>query len=141
IHQQNKTGQFVFMLAYVAGNVALFAWTLDFWIKSVNSAKDLHFDDPTKVPSSWAPLAKGFGALLDLNCAVILLPVLRTLLRYLYNRSTQDQGLISRFLRGILYFIPLDENLKFHKLVAQVVLISTVIHTLIHFINFAIRPI
>jgi hypothetical protein len=31
VRQQNKTGRLVFMLAYVGGNIALFAWTMWFW--------------------------------------------------------------------------------------------------------------
>ena len=31
--------------------------------------------------SGWGPFAKGFGAMLDLNCSFVLLPVLRTILR------------------------------------------------------------
>jgi NADPH oxidase len=106
----------------------------------VDTLKKVNGDDERIVPTGWAPWAKGFGALLDLNCALILLPVLRTIIRYLYDRSTADQGCFATALRGMLYFIPLDENLKFHKLIAKVILGATIAHTIVHYINFALRP-
>ncbi len=78
--------------------------------------------------SNWGPWAKGFGSLLDLNCAIIVLPVSRTLLRMLYNRSTADQGCFARTLRAILVYIPLDQNILFHKIIAYVILFATVGH-------------
>lgn len=44
-------------------------------------------------------------------------------LHRLYNRSTADQGTVARFLRGILYFIPIDKNIAFHKLIAKGILV------------------
>ena len=43
------------------------------------------------------------------------LPIAFVWLRSLYNFSTADQSLSSRFVRAILYFIPLDLNIIFHK--------------------------
>lgn len=140
IRQQNKVGQAVFFFAYFCGNVVLFSMTLNTWIDKIDTLKSALNDNKEYVPTGWAPFAKAFGALLDLNCALILLPVVRTLLRYLYNRSTADQGFVSTVLRSILYFIPLDQNLKFHKLIAGVIMGATVGHTVMHYINFAARP-
>jgi len=141
IHQQNKVGQFCLLLAYVAANIGLFAHTVKIWEDKVATAKAAFNDDPELVPSDWTPYAKGFGALLDLNCVIILLPVLRTIIRALYNRSTADQGWVAGALRGALYFFPLDQNLKFHKAIAAVIMGATIMHTLCHYINFAVRPI
>jgi hypothetical protein len=140
VRQQNKVGQFVFINLYVAGNAVLFGYTIWIWQGKISDLKKLYNDDATRVPSGWAPLAKACGALLDLNCALILLPVLRTLLRWCYNRSTQDQNFVSKALRAVLFFIPLDRNLIFHKIIAKVVLGATIAHTLVHYINFSIRP-
>jgi hypothetical protein len=141
ISQQNKVGQTIFFAAYVVGNVALFAYKVNLWVGKVHDAKIALDDDKTKVPTGWTPVAKGFGGLLDLNCALILMPVLRTIIRYLYNRSTADQGFVSTMLRGILYFIPLDQNLKFHKLIASVIMGATIGHTIAHYVNFSLRPV
>lgn len=140
IQQQNKAGRFIFISLYIAGNIAFFAYTVNLWEGKVADARAIAQDNEELVPTGWAPWAKGFGATLDLNCALILLPVLRTMIRWLYNRSTADQGCISMTLRGILYFVPLDENLSFHKLTAKVILFATVAHTLVHYVNFALRP-
>jgi len=66
--------------------------------------------------------------------------VLRTLLRWCYNRSTADQGCFSRFLRFVLLFIPIDRNITFHRLIAKVVAFSAIGHTLMHFLNYANAP-
>lgn len=43
--------------------------------------------------SQFVAWAKAWGAILDFNCALILLPVCRTFIRYLYDFSTQSQVL------------------------------------------------
>jgi len=131
LKQQNKRGSIVFMLIYFLGNTALFAWTVNDW-QLLNAAIQ-----PLQRLSDWGPWAKGFGALLDLNCALIVLPVSRTLLRMLYNKSTADQGCVSRSLRAVLQFIPLDQNITFHKIIAYVILLSVIGHVTLHMINLA----
>ena len=131
IKQQNKVGSMVFMLIYILANLILFGTTVNLWVIKIS-----------KLPgqarlSDWAPWAKGFGALLDLNCAIIVLPVSRTVLRILYNRSTADQGKFARFLRAILAYIPLDQNILFHKVIAWVILFAACGHISLHFINMA----
>ena len=78
--------------------------------------------------SQYGPWAKGFGAMLDLNCAMIVVPVSRTLLRMLYNRSTADQGCFARSLRRLLFFIPIDQNILFHKIIARFILFAAAGH-------------
>ncbi len=63
--------------------------------------------------SDWAPLAKGFGAMLNLNCALILLPVIRNLLKRL-NKLTEDSPKYS-----IIKYIPLGDNVATHKLIGH----------------------
>jgi hypothetical protein len=152
IKQQNKLGVLIFLAIYIIGNIVLFIVTVVVWSTANNSAIACDPNDPKlQLPqpnqagpsdycvklSNWGPWAKGFGAMLDLNCAMILVPVLRTMLRYLYNRSTRDQGLVSRALRAILYFVPIDMNLAFHKFVAKMIVFSSLGHVIIHFINIA----
>lgn len=55
----------------------------------------------------------------------------------LYNRSTADQGCISKSLRAILRFIPLDQNILFHKIIAKVILFAAIGHIGFHFTNLA----
>ncbi|GAV71392.1 Ferric_reduct domain-containing protein/FAD_binding_8 domain-containing protein/NAD_binding_6 domain-containing protein/NADPH_Ox domain-containing protein/EF_hand_4 domain-containing protein [Cephalotus follicularis] len=63
--------------------------------------------------------AKGTAETLKLNMALILLPVCRRTLTTL--RST----FLSRF-------IPFDDNINFHKLIASAIAIQTAIHTFLH---------
>jgi len=71
---------------------------------------------------------------------MILVPVCRSTLRTLYNHSTQSYGLISNVLRKLLFFVPLDHHIEFHKLIAVIILVATIGHTISHFINFALVP-
>ena len=57
------------------------------------------------------PFAKGFGQLLNLNCAVMILPVFRKGVRYLHDISSQKGGPFW----WIPKILPLDKNIVFHK--------------------------
>lgn len=132
--QQNQIGRSVFVSIYFVVNVIIFGTTVKQWQDNVNNAP------ANSQLSNWAPWAKGFGHLLDLNCAIIVLPVCRTLLRHLYNFSTADQSVWARALRAILYFVPLDHALSFHRLIAKVILFSAAGHIIVHVINYSLRP-
>jgi hypothetical protein len=129
IKEQNRIGVLVFVFTYFACNVILFFKILNDWININISLGPLQL-------SGWAAYAKAFGWLLDLNASIILLPVCRTIIRWMYNRSTADQSFVARTFRAILYFIPIDRNLTFHKLIAKVVMFAAIGHTLAHFINY-----
>ena len=129
LHQQNQLGSVFFLSLYACGNMAIFTYQVIHWTQLNGQAA------PASQLSTWAPWAKGFGGVLDLNCALIVLPVCRTLIRYLYTRSTADQGWVARSLRMALAFMPIDHNLAFHKLIAKVILVATIGHVIIHLIN------
>lgn len=132
--EENKLSAVVFLALYVAGNIALFVVVVLDWFR-INSTLA-----PDARLSGWGPFAKGFGNLLDLNCALIVLPVCRTMLRWLYNTSTADQSCCSRFWARIMEAIPLDRALSFHRMTAKVILFATAGHVFTHFINYALRP-
>lgn len=96
--------------------------------------------DPETALSAAGPFAKGFGNLLDFNCSIVLVPVLRTILRWLYNQSTSGETCGALFLRGLLSLMPIDKNLAFHKLVAKVIVFAACGHVLFHFANYANAP-
>ena len=129
LQQQNKLGTVFFVTLYACGNIAIFTYQVIHWTQ-LNAAIPI-----AQQLSPWAPWAKGFGGLLDLNCALIVMPVCRTIIRWLYTRSTSDQGFVARSLRACLAFMPLDHNLSFHKLIAKVIMLATICHVLIHLIN------
>jgi len=129
LRQQNKIGTLIFMIFYALVNALIFGYNVQWWTN-----KNASLNPPNRI-SDFGPWAKGFGGMLDLNCAIIVLPVSRTLLRILYNRSTADQGCFSRTLRSILYFIPLDQSITFHKIIAKVILFAAAGHMTFHFLN------
>ena len=61
---------------------------------------------------TWFPIAKGFGQLLNLNCAVLLLPVIRSAVMKCHDlTSLRSRGCLS----WLPTFIPFDKNIVFHK--------------------------
>ncbi|KAG8159608.1 hypothetical protein KVR01_010245 [Diaporthe batatas] len=66
-------------------------------------------------------ISRGAGLVLSFDGLFILLPVCRTLVRWL---------------RPKIRFIPLDENLWFHRQVAYAMLFFTVAHVTAHYVNF-----
>ncbi|VUC35989.1 unnamed protein product [Clonostachys rosea] len=66
-------------------------------------------------------ISRGAGLVLSVDCTLILIPVCRT---------------IVRFFRPKLRFLPLDENIWFHRQVAYATLVFTIIHTAGHYVNF-----
>ncbi|KAH9906219.1 putative FAD binding protein [Xylariomycetidae sp. FL2044] len=66
-------------------------------------------------------ISRGAGLVLAFDCTFILLPVCRTLVRWI---------------RPKVKFLPLDENLWFHRQVAYGMLIFTILHVMAHYVNF-----
>ncbi|RYP52722.1 hypothetical protein DL768_002151 [Monosporascus sp. mg162] len=66
-------------------------------------------------------LSRGAGLVLAVDGTIILLPVCRT---------------IMRTIRPKIRFLPLDENLWFHRQVAYAMLLYTIIHVSAHYVNF-----
>src|SRR5688572_13435397 len=57
----------------------------------------------------------------------------------LYNHSL-NQTCSSRILRFFLFFVPIDQSIHFHKLVANMIVFSAGGHTFFHFVNYAKAP-
>ncbi|KAI1323433.1 putative FAD binding protein [Xylariaceae sp. FL0255] len=66
-------------------------------------------------------ISRGAGLVLSVDVTLILLPVCRTLVR---------------FVRPKLKFLPLDENIWFHRQVAYAMLLFTLLHVAAHYVNF-----
>eukprot|EP00842_Homolaphlyctis_polyrhiza_P000856 jgi/Hompol1/1771/HPOL_001939-RA len=69
--------------------------------------------------------SRGAGLVLGVDCAALLLPVCRNVVRVLRS------SVLGRF-------VPFDENLYFHKWLAYSMLLFTLIHTNAHYTNFFI---
>eukprot|EP00013_Stygamoeba_regulata_P020209 CAMPEP_0177649368 /NCGR_PEP_ID=MMETSP0447-20121125/11346_1 /TAXON_ID=0 /ORGANISM="Stygamoeba regulata, Strain BSH-02190019" /LENGTH=558 /DNA_ID=CAMNT_0019152115 /DNA_START=15 /DNA_END=1691 /DNA_ORIENTATION=- len=74
-------------------------------------------------PNFYVTIARVFGGILNFNCALILVPVLRNFLTWIRK---------SAFHR----FIPFDLNLNFHRLIAIVIAIAGGIHGWAHYMNY-----
>ncbi|RYP58402.1 hypothetical protein DL769_008966 [Monosporascus sp. CRB-8-3] len=66
-------------------------------------------------------LSRGAGLVLAVDGTLILLPVCRT---------------VMRTIRPKIRFLPLDENIWFHRQVAYAILLFTIIHVSAHYVNF-----
>jgi NADPH oxidase 5 len=72
-------------------------------------------------------LARGCGACLNFNCALILVPMLRHFMTWIRAQ---------RFGR----FMPVDDTVGFHKLIGHVIFGFAAVHTLAHFGNYVVAP-
>ena len=75
------------------------------------------------MPTSYF-FAKAGGGMLNFNCSIILVPVLRNLLSWL--RTTP-----------IATLVPLDDNIILHKVVFVGILASATMHTVCHYFTYA----
>ncbi|KAL4875045.1 ferric reductase NAD binding domain-containing protein [Aspergillus karnatakaensis] len=66
-------------------------------------------------------ISRGAGLVLTFDGTLILLPMCRN---------------IMKFLRPKLRFLPLDENIWFHRQVAYSILVFTILHVSAHYVNF-----
>ncbi|KAI0160480.1 cytochrome b-245 heavy chain subunit beta [Xylariaceae sp. FL1272] len=66
-------------------------------------------------------ISRGAGLVLSFDVTLILLPVCRTLVRWI---------------RPKIRFLPLDENIWFHRQVAYAMLLFTLLHVAAHYVNF-----
>ncbi|KAI2641051.1 cytochrome b-245 heavy chain subunit beta [Xylaria nigripes] len=66
-------------------------------------------------------ISRGAGFVLSLDTTLILLPVCRTLVRWV---------------RPKIRILPLDENIWFHRQVAYSMLFFTIVHVAAHYVNF-----
>ncbi|KAF7836832.1 respiratory burst oxidase-like protein E [Senna tora] len=93
------------LLLWLAANACLFAWK---FYQYKNRAT-------FQVIGYCLPIAKGAAETLKLNMALILLPVCRNTLTWL--RSTRARS-----------FVPFDDNINFHKIIAFAIAIGVFVH-------------
>jgi len=127
-------GQVILVAVFVGVNLILWIQRLVEWEKLVDDAQEICGDtNEYDCVSDYAPLAKAFGQTLNFNCAILLLPILRTFIRKL--NSVQANGSI--FAK---YVPPLRKNIIFHKFIAIFILIGSLGHIFFHVINFMKSP-
>ncbi len=111
---QNNWVTLAFLFLYVLTNLFLFF-----------SAVNRYASQGANV---YIQLARGCGAALNFNGALILIPMLRNFLTWL--RKTK-----------LSHYLPLDESIEFHKLVGQVMFAFAIVHTIAHFFNYTTLPV
>jgi predicted ferric reductase len=111
-------------LIWTCVNIVLFIEHSIVWNRRVNKIIEQHKNDPLwkDYTAIYFTIAKGFAQLLNLNCALLLLPVMRTMLNVLRTLKFEK-------------IIPLDKNIVAHRYLAYFIAICTAGHALAHFMN------
>ena len=107
-------GRLLFWIVWYTAHLGLFAYG---WYSQATNERLALLN--TLRFSVWT--SRGAGLVLALDGALILLPVLRNILC---------------FLRPRLRWLPLDDNIFFHKQVAYSIAFWSMIHTTAHYVNF-----
>jgi hypothetical protein len=84
IIQEGKVGAVVCITLYIAANVVIFAF---FYLKFAAIVAAARLKSPTEAPTDAIPFAKGFGGMLNLNCGLIVLPVLKSFMTFLNEQQ------------------------------------------------------
>lgn len=105
-----------FFIVFAMLHLFLFAygWHSQMTDKELDNLNVLRF-------SVW--VSRGAGLVLALDCACILIPLCRNLVRFL--RPT----LLNKIL-------PMDENIFLHKMIAYAMVVFTATHVMAHYVNF-----
>jgi predicted ferric reductase len=119
----------VIVFIWVCINIGLFIEACYRWYNLANNIVFQNSVDPRYdgYHPWWTMIARGFGQLLNFNCALIMLPTMRTLLNVL--RSLKFG-----------YILPLDKNIIFHRYLAYTIVVATVGHGLAHYFNYSCCP-
>lgn len=116
------------VIIWVCINIGLFIEACYRWYKRVDGViKTKRETDPTAWPhyhAVYVMIARGFGQLLNFNCALILLPVMRTML-----------NIARTFKLGVI--VPLDKNIVAHRFLAYFIVVCTIGHALAHYMNYS----
>ncbi len=160
IYNEDKLSSYIWVGIFVIVNIALFAYTLNVWYAVIDAQyqglKDGTLNVTCDTPickvnrklvrygpvSEFAPWAKSCGVCLNLNCALLLLPVVRMLLRKLNNigesfATTQNSNdfFAKFFAHPMTRYVPLAKNIEFHKLCAGTIFMFSWGHMVFHWLN------
>eukprot|EP00761_Pharyngomonas_kirbyi_P006350 gb/GECH01006356.1/.p1 GENE.gb/GECH01006356.1/~~gb/GECH01006356.1/.p1 ORF type:complete len:609 (+),score=143.17 gb/GECH01006356.1/:1-1827(+) len=109
---------------YVLVSIALF---IEASVRYHRIMKDSEYcennPDRCNQTTAWIVIARGFGQLLNLNCALILVPTMRSVLS------------LARAVK-LHVIIPLDKNIVFHRYLAYITAVYGVLHAVAHYANY-----
>lgn len=162
IYNEDKLSTYFWTWVFIGLNFVIFVYTLYAWYAAVDLMKDdllkgtIDYDCGSyecrinrqiirSGPiSNYAPWAKACGGCLNLDCALLILPVIRLLLSKLnnlgtsYSRFQSGGGFFSRFCaHPITRYVPIQKNIEFHKLAAASVFLFAAGHTVFHCLNLS----
>lgn len=129
--QQNKWQKYTFAFIWLLINFFVYVERYNYYYGFVKENKG--------AVTYWLAHAKANGTLLDINLAMIVIPVSKNLIRMIYDYST-DQTKLAKCLRWLVFFIPLDKSIQFHKLQAVIIFWAVVAHSFSHFMHYADVP-
>mgnify|MGYP003385496747 CR=1 FL=1 len=162
IYNEDKIASYFWVTLFFFLNIFMFFYTLAAWNGAVEAMKDGLLDGTLEVGDScssaecelnrfviktgpisdYGPWAKSAGACLNLDCALVLLPVIKMILSKLNNagvnasRYSKSSNVITQFFnRPITRYIPLQKNIEFHKLCAFAIFFFAWVHTIFHCLN------
>ncbi|KAJ9049268.1 hypothetical protein DSO57_1026499 [Entomophthora muscae] len=116
-YAQNETSTVVFLFVWLLSQFLIFGFAF------VNYKYNGEFSTVRKALGMSFLMARGTSLPIEINTAVILLPMCRSIISLL--RSTP-----------LSHVIPFDKNKTFHKLTAWTILFFSLVHTIAHFVNF-----
>lgn len=102
----------VFLVIYALANVALFGEAV--WRYRAQGA------------NAWVQLARGCGACLNFNGALVLVPMLRHTLTWVRRRRWG-------------HLLPIDEGIEIHRLVGEVMFGLALVHSAAHVLNIVLH--
>jgi hypothetical protein len=160
IYNEDKLSSYFWISIFVIANVITFIYTLNVWFGVIADQKEglrngnlnVFCNSPEchvnrKIVrygpvSVFAPFAKACGMCLNLNGALLLLPVVRLLLRKINNygesffAKQQQSDFFSKFFaHPMTRYLPLQKNIEFHKICAITIFFFAWFHMIFHWLN------
>ena len=115
-HWRNSRSATVWALLYIVANIVAFDW------KVINYCNNR--PDALAVFGYYVAFARGAANCLNLNCALILLPMCRLAMTKV------------RQFRTTRYLLPLDSTLPVHRVCGRAIVVLTTVHVLAHMGDF-----
>merc|ERR1711871_531276 len=127
----DECGKMMVFLVWMTINTLLFIEAF-----KRTESKIIDLDLGLHIPA--APTAKGMGAVLNFNCALIAVPVLSQVLRYLHKAkvASVDRNGYVTYGKNLDHYIPIGKNITFHRKIAWLTMLAAATHTVAHFINY-----
>jgi hypothetical protein len=155
----DKISTCICLFVYFGTNYVIFEYFACYWLDSIgaqetgllNGSLDLSCDDCEMnrkalqygPMTAFAAFAKACGACINYNCALLLLPVTKFLLRKISdtgNSKSANEDFLTRKLACLIArHLPLQRSLGFHKLVAMMIFFLGWAHMIMHYMNLIWR--